>query len=231
MPSIPHAFSLVCRPKPVNDGLVACIFYCLKNNKRPIKMRVCGPVIGVLVDRWNRKAVMMTADIVVAAAAGTLAIAAYYTELPVGLVMAVLFIRSIGGGKRNAGYALHFQALGQAKLYHSPPRFPSSKHPQHINPQCGAETIVCTYGSLAAAFSELMIIGRYKDTSHSKKTPFRVPLTVLANYLISFAFCPWRNTEALQSERRFQAITPCSSHPIRMPIRRRQIQWHRQRKR
>lgn len=55
-----------------------------------------GPVIGVLVDRWSRKKVMIIADILVAAAAACLAAVAFYTELPVWVVMVVLFIRSIG---------------------------------------------------------------------------------------------------------------------------------------
>lgn len=55
-----------------------------------------GPLIGVLVDRWSRKKVMMMADIVVAAAAACLAIIAFYMELPVWVIMVVLFIRSVG---------------------------------------------------------------------------------------------------------------------------------------
>jgi len=57
---------------------------------------VFGPVIGVLVDRYDRKKIMIGADLVVAAAGALLAIIALYMELPVWMVMAVLFIRSIG---------------------------------------------------------------------------------------------------------------------------------------
>lgn len=57
---------------------------------------VFGPVIGVLVDRNDRKKIMIGADLVIAAAGAVLAIIALYMELPVWMVMAVLFIRSIG---------------------------------------------------------------------------------------------------------------------------------------
>ena len=57
---------------------------------------VFGPVIGVLVDRYDRKKIMIVADLMIAAAGGGLAIIALYMDLPVWMVMAVLFIRSIG---------------------------------------------------------------------------------------------------------------------------------------
>ncbi|MGG4049089.1 MFS transporter [Paenibacillus favisporus] len=66
-----------------------------------------GPVIGVLVDRWNRKTVMVLADVVVATAAAVLTLIAFYTELPVWVIMIVLFIRSIGS-------AFHSTALNAA---------------------------------------------------------------------------------------------------------------------
>lgn len=55
-----------------------------------------GPVIGVLVDRYDRKKIMIGADLIIAAAGALLAIIALYMELPVWMVMLVLFIRSIG---------------------------------------------------------------------------------------------------------------------------------------
>ncbi|ALS24351.1 MFS transporter [Paenibacillus naphthalenovorans] len=55
-----------------------------------------GPMIGVLVDRWSRKKVMIVADMIIAAAAAALAVVAFYMELPVWVIMMVLFIRSIG---------------------------------------------------------------------------------------------------------------------------------------
>lgn len=57
---------------------------------------VFGPMIGVLVDRYNRKFVMIGADLIIAAAGVALAVISLYTELPVWLIMVVLFIRSIG---------------------------------------------------------------------------------------------------------------------------------------
>ena len=57
---------------------------------------VFGPAIGVLVDRHNRKKIMIGADLIIAAAGAVLAIVALYTELSVWMVMVVLFIRSIG---------------------------------------------------------------------------------------------------------------------------------------
>lgn len=55
-----------------------------------------GPFIGVLVDRYDRKLVMIGADLLIAGAGAVLAIIALYMELPVWLVMIVLCIRSIG---------------------------------------------------------------------------------------------------------------------------------------
>jgi len=57
---------------------------------------VFGPAIGVLVDRHDRKKIMISADLIIAAAGAALALTALYMELPVWMVMAVLFIRSVG---------------------------------------------------------------------------------------------------------------------------------------
>ena len=57
---------------------------------------IFGPVIGVLVDRYDRKKIMIGADLIIAAAGAILAIIALYMELPVWMVMVVLFIRSVG---------------------------------------------------------------------------------------------------------------------------------------
>ncbi len=57
---------------------------------------VFGPVIGVLVDRYDRKKIMIGADLIIAGAGAILAIIALYMELPIWMVMVVLFIRSIG---------------------------------------------------------------------------------------------------------------------------------------
>lgn len=57
---------------------------------------VFGSAICVLVDRHDRKKIMIGSDLIIAAAGALLAIAAFYMELPVWMVMIVLFIRSIG---------------------------------------------------------------------------------------------------------------------------------------
>jgi len=64
-----------------------------------------GPAIGVLVDRYDRKLVMMGADLIIALAGTVLAFIALFMELPVWIIMVVLFIRSIGS-------AFHTPALG-----------------------------------------------------------------------------------------------------------------------
>ncbi len=66
-----------------------------------------GTMIGVLVDRWNRKLVMIGADLIIAVAGVVLAVVALMIELPVWVVMVVLFIRSIGT-------AFHSPALSAA---------------------------------------------------------------------------------------------------------------------
>ncbi|WP_184307585.1 macrolide efflux MFS transporter Mef(A) [Anaerosolibacter carboniphilus] len=68
---------------------------------------VFGPAIGVLVDRYDRKMIMIGADLIIAVAGAVLALIAMYMELPVWMVMAVLFIRSIGT-------AFHSPALSAA---------------------------------------------------------------------------------------------------------------------
>lgn len=55
-----------------------------------------GPMIGVLVDRYNRKLIMIGADLGIAAAGAALAFIAFFMELPIWIIMLVLFIRSIG---------------------------------------------------------------------------------------------------------------------------------------
>ncbi len=66
-----------------------------------------GPFIGVLVDRHSRKAVMILADMVIAAAGAALAVTALATELEIWMIMMALFVRSVGA-------AFHSPALGAA---------------------------------------------------------------------------------------------------------------------
>lgn len=55
-----------------------------------------GGIAGTLVDRWNRKLVMIGADLFIALVSVILAVYALFAELPVWLVLTVLFVRSIG---------------------------------------------------------------------------------------------------------------------------------------
>lgn len=55
-----------------------------------------GPFIGALVDRWNRKTIMIVADIGIALVTFGLAMVALGGETPVWAVMVALFLRSIG---------------------------------------------------------------------------------------------------------------------------------------
>lgn len=55
-----------------------------------------GPFAGVFVDRHSRKKIMIGADLIIAAAGGALAIVTIYMELPIWVIMVVLFIRSLG---------------------------------------------------------------------------------------------------------------------------------------
>ena len=55
-----------------------------------------GPFIGVWVDRWNRKLVMIGADLFIALAGVALAILALNMEVPIWVVLGILFLRSVG---------------------------------------------------------------------------------------------------------------------------------------
>ncbi|HHV13160.1 MAG TPA: MFS transporter [Clostridiales bacterium] len=57
---------------------------------------VLGLFAGALVDRWNRKLTMIGADLFIALVSLTLAVYALFAELPVWLVLIVLFVRSMG---------------------------------------------------------------------------------------------------------------------------------------
>ncbi len=58
---------------------------------------VLGPFVGVLVDRWSRRAVLFVADSAVALATLALGILFWMDAAAVPAVFAVLFIRSLGG--------------------------------------------------------------------------------------------------------------------------------------
>lgn len=55
-----------------------------------------GPFAGVFIDRHSRKVIMITADLCIAAASLAIALYGALSAIPVWLVMAVLFIRSVG---------------------------------------------------------------------------------------------------------------------------------------
>lgn len=57
---------------------------------------VLGPFIGVFVDRYDRKTIMIIADVFIAVMTGVLVAVGIYCELPIWLIMVVLFLRSIG---------------------------------------------------------------------------------------------------------------------------------------
>ncbi|HCL02714.1 MAG TPA: MFS transporter [Lachnoclostridium phytofermentans] len=57
---------------------------------------ILGPFIGVLIDRYNRKKIMILSDGFIALVTLLLVFVGFYRELPVWLIMIVLFARSIG---------------------------------------------------------------------------------------------------------------------------------------
>lgn len=55
-----------------------------------------GPFIGVLIDRYNRKRIMIISDLLISAASFVLVVAGWMGALSTGLILAVLLLRSIG---------------------------------------------------------------------------------------------------------------------------------------
>lgn len=55
-----------------------------------------GPFIGVYIDRWNRKLIMIVSDLVIAGVSLFLAIAALGNNPNVGLILFVMLLRAIG---------------------------------------------------------------------------------------------------------------------------------------
>ena len=65
---------------------------------------VLGLFAGVVVDRYSRKAIMIISDLVISAACLLIAVFGFFSEIPIWLVMVVLFVRSIGS-------SFHYPAL------------------------------------------------------------------------------------------------------------------------
>lgn len=57
---------------------------------------VLGLFIGVFIDRFNRKNIMIISDLLIAAASLALSISGFFGDTSIPLIMSVLFIRSIG---------------------------------------------------------------------------------------------------------------------------------------
>lgn len=58
---------------------------------------ILGPFVGALVDRWNRKRVMIWSDLIVALATAVLAVLFAFNLTEIWHIMAILFIRSLAG--------------------------------------------------------------------------------------------------------------------------------------
>jgi DHA3 family macrolide efflux protein-like MFS transporter len=56
-----------------------------------------GPISGALVDRWNRRSVMLVADAVIAVASLWLAYMFFIGEMQVWMVYAIMLLRAVGG--------------------------------------------------------------------------------------------------------------------------------------
>lgn len=68
---------------------------------------VLGPFIGVLIDRYDRKKIMILADLSIAFVTFILVIVGWFGALPIWIIMTVLFWRSIG----TAFHAPSLQAI------------------------------------------------------------------------------------------------------------------------
>lgn len=68
---------------------------------------VLGLFIGVYIDRFDRKKIMIISDLLIAAASLSLSISGFFGEISIPLIMIVLFIRSVG----TAFYVPSLQAI------------------------------------------------------------------------------------------------------------------------
>lgn len=70
---------------------------------------ILGPFIGPLIDRWNRKRIMLAADFVVALATAVLALLFWTGTVEVWQILALLFVRALGG-------AFHYPAFSASTV-------------------------------------------------------------------------------------------------------------------
>ena len=63
-----------------------------------------SPLIGTLVDRWNRRTVMIVADAVVAVSTAALIGLLVVNRLEIWHIYAALFVRAVGGGFHQSAY-------------------------------------------------------------------------------------------------------------------------------
>jgi DHA3 family macrolide efflux protein-like MFS transporter len=76
---------------------------------------ILGPIIGTLVDRWNRKTIMLVADAGIALATVVLAYFFASREVTYLIVLPILFIRALGG-------TFHFPAMAASTTLMVPER-------------------------------------------------------------------------------------------------------------
>ena len=93
---------------------------------------ILGPFVGVFVDRYDRKKIMICADLFIAVVTAVLIVYGFFEELPIWLILLVLFLRSIGAAfhqsallavtpqivpkeelARCAGYSQSLQSISQ----------------------------------------------------------------------------------------------------------------------
>ena len=99
-----------------------------------LPMALLGTFAGALVDRWNRKFTMIGADLYIAAISLILVIYTLFADLPLWLIMIVLFMRSIGA-------AFHTPAISAV----TPLIVPES----HLTKCSGYTQTVQTFGFIA----------------------------------------------------------------------------------
>lgn len=142
-----------------------------------------GMAAGTLVDRMNRKAIMIGADLFIAAVSLILAVSALYSELPVWLVLSVLAVRSIGT-------AFHTPAISAVT--------PLMVPPEELTKCAGYTQSLQTVGTLAGTAIAGML---YPVWSISGMVALDVAGAVIASLMVLFIKIPKteKSEEAQQS--------------------------------